>query len=100
MSGQEGDLARLYAEHQKFVKEIDAHLHDDPPGDVSDAASAKESALELAIAECPAQTIEGVAIKLRIAVKGMYPEDCDLGLDDKLLLAALADAERLAGGAS
>ncbi len=50
------------------------------------------------IAETPASTFAGLVIKLRIAADGLSPEyPRDLETDELNLMAALADAERLAG---
>ena len=55
--------------------------------------------IESQIAATPANTFAGLVIKLRIATDGLSPEyPRDLETDELNLMAALADAERLAEG--
>ena len=77
-SGDEQALATLSARQSRAL------------GDVHEVARQ--------IAETPASTFAGLVIKLRIAAVGLSPEyPRDSETDELNLMAALADAERLAG---
>ncbi len=101
----DAELLRLGDEHKTFLGEIDAGGHDDAKGDVLGEAVEHRVALEEQIAAIPANTFAGLAVKLRIGTGNqpfrLYPDfqEDQLSADELNLMAALADAERLAGSA-
>ena len=101
----DAELLRLGAELTTFRKEIDAGLHPEEGGDVPDVAIEHLDEIERKIAAIPANTFAGIAIKLHIGTDnqpfrtdGCFNEG-DASTDELNLMAALADAERLAGSA-
>ncbi len=97
----DAELLRLNAEDKAFLSEIEDGQHRDAKGDLPDEALIHMCGLERKIAAAPADTYAGISIKLRIAVNNFASIDPgmtrdSIGLNVK---SALADAERLAGGA-
>ena len=97
----DAELLRLNAEYSTFMDELHAGKYNDEKGDIPAEASCRWDGLEKKIADTPAESYAGIAIKLRIAVDNFCPLDpgeprCT---DELNIESALADAERLAGGA-
>ena len=90
-------LVRMVKEVFRLVDEINAGLHS-PDGEVSKEVSDYQWDLINAIADTPANGLEGVAVKLRLA---MYEVGID-GNEDmpegRSILSALETVERLVGG--
>jgi len=82
----DAELSRALAAHGKLVDEINAGLH-------------SQYAFEDEICSRPAQTFEGVAVKLRLAAFHIKQEKKDQ-TEDRCTLSALEDVERLIGKAS
>ena len=93
----DAELTRALAAHGKMVDEINAGLHS-PDGDVSKDATDREYAFEDEICSRPAQTFEGVIVKLRLAAFHIKQEEKDQ-TEDRCTLSALEAVERLVGGA-
>ena len=91
----DAELLRVLAAHRKLVDEINADLHS-PDGNVSKDATDREYALEDEICSRPAQTFEGVIVKLRLAAFQIKQEGKDL-TEDRCTLSALEAVERLVG---
>lgn len=94
----DAELSRALAAHGKLVDEINAGLHS-PDGNVSQDATDREYAFEDVICTRPAQTFEGVAVKLRLAAHWIEVEEKD-GVEDRCALSALEAVERLIGKTS
>ena len=91
----DAELSRALAAHRKLVDEINAGLHS-PDGNVSEEATARESALESVVADTPAKSLDGIAAKLRLAVYWIEEENKNQ-VEDRCALSALEAVERLAG---
>ena len=102
----DAELLRLHAQCETFLIELYRGKHRDANGDVSDEITGRMDHIERQIAAIPANTFAGIALKLRIGtdnqpftVDGRFNVD-DASADELNLMAALADAERLAARAS
>ena len=92
---EDAEILRAEAEVMRLMGEINAGLHS-PDGNVSEEAQKRESALENAVADTPAKSLDGVAAKLRLAAHWIEEENKDQ-VEDRCTLSALEAVERLAG---
>ena len=67
----DAELLRLNAEYRIFLGELNAGKHRNPNGDVSDEARERMFSFEQKIADTPAESYAGIAIKLLIAVDNL-----------------------------
>ena len=91
----DAELLRALTGFRKLVDEINAGLHS-PDGNVSEEAQKRESALENAVADTPAKSLDGIAAKLRLAAYWIEEENKNQ-VEDRCTLSALEAGERLAG---
>ncbi len=91
------ELLHLEAELLRFIEEIDAGKHPVADDDAVDEQVARVAEMELAIAQRPAHTPAGVAVKVR-RLK-VSSEDGETEWDRPLFNTALDALERLAGRA-
>ncbi len=94
----DAELLRAEKEHKHLNDEINAGLHS-PDGNVSDQASEREYALVNTIADHPANGLEGVAVKFRMAVYEIGVANNSDMPENRCVLSALETVERLAGKA-
>ena len=92
---EDAEILRAESEVMRLMGEINAGLHS-PDGNVSEEAQKRESALENAVADTPAKSLDGVAAKLRLAAYWIEEENKDQ-VEDRCTLSALETVERLAG---
>ena len=116
---EDAELLALWRQHQerfahttRLVKEEDRLAVTGPKTEYAKAWGrtkrgwSEVDEIERQIAAIPANTFAGLAVKLRIGTDNqpfrLYPDfqEDQLSADELNLMAALADAERLAGGAS
>ncbi len=93
----DAELLRLEAELLRFIEEIDAGEHPVSDDDAEDHAIARMAEMELVIAQRPAHTPAGVAVKVR-RLKASF-EKGRAEWDRPLFNTALDALERLAGRA-
>ena len=94
---EDAEILRAESEVMRLMDEINAGLHS-PDGDVSEEAQNRETALEDIVACTPAESLDGVAAKLRLAAYWIAAEEKD-DVEDRCTLTALETVERLAGRA-
>jgi len=94
---EDAEILRAESEVMRLMGEINAGLHS-PDGNVSEEAQKRESALENAVADTPAKSLDGVAAKLRLAAYWIEEENKNQ-VEDRCALSALEAVERLAGAA-
>ena len=106
-ASQDAELLRLNAEYRTLLGEINAGKHYDADGDLSAEATDRRDDLERKIADTPAETVAGVATKIRVAIVSFMAmcecagiEMADDALPLKMLNGVADDAARLAGGSS
>ena len=93
-------LLRLTAEHAALNNEINAGLHS-PDGDISEEVWDRRCDLVDAIADTPAHGLEGVAVKLRMAVYEIGEiAGADWTTEHGCVQTALETVERLAARVS
>ena len=97
-AGGDAELLRLEAELLRLIEEINADKHPVADGDAGDEAMERVAEMELVIAEHPAHTPAGVAVKVR-RLKTSY-EEGTANWDRPLFNTALDALARLAGGAA
>ena len=97
---EDAALVRMEKECFRLIDEINAGLHS-PDGDVSDEVWDRRCDLIDAIADTPAHGLEGVAVKLRMAVYEIGGiGGAEWTTEHGCVQTALETVERLAGGAS
>jgi|SRR5882672_7552410 len=93
-------LAAKHASDQAHTRFMTTNLNE--AGEASDHHAAAMHGLEQRIKETSAATVVGLAVKLRLAAsmvtQGRQKADEELERDQQMTVAALQDAERLAGG--
>ena len=94
----DAELLRAESEHRRINDEINAGLHS-PDGNVSDEASNREWGLVNTVADTPASGLEGVAVKLRMAMYEIGVSGNEDMPENRCVLSALETVERLAGRA-
>ena len=94
-AGDDAELLRLEAELLRFIEEIDAGKHPVADDDAGDEAIKRMAEMELVIAQRPAHTPAGVAVKVR-RLKASF-EDGKANWDRPLFYTALDALARLAG---
>ncbi len=90
-------LVRMEKEVFRLIDEINAGLHS-PDGDISDEVSDREWGLIDAIADTPANGLEGVAVKLRMAAYQIREiAAASYTTEHSCVVTALETVTRLAG---
>ena len=97
-ASKDAALVRMEKEVFRLIDEIDAGLHS-PDGDVSDEVSDREWDLIHAIANTPANGLEGVVVKLRMATYQIGMANNSDMPENMCVLSALETVGRLAGKA-
>ena len=87
-------LVRMEKEVFRIVDEINAGLHS-PDGDVSKEVTDREYGLINAIADTPAHGLDGVAVKLRLAMYEIGIAGDEHMPEGRSILSALETVERL-----
>ena len=87
-------LVRMMKEVFRIVDEINAGLHS-PDGDVSKEVTDREWGLIDAIADTPAHGLDGVAVKLRLAMYEIGIAGDEHMPEGRSILSALETVERL-----
>ncbi len=90
-------LVRMVKEVFRLVDEINAGLHS-PDGEVSKEVSDRQWDLINAIADTPANGLEGVAVKLRLAMYEIGIDGNEDMPEGRSVLSALETVKRLSGG--
>lgn len=107
-AGSDAELRALDREHRQALKQFNRMVHSEPALRRSErhaawdrefaAAAAALDDVEMRIAAVPAESIVGLAVKLRVAQRELLPASWGPENTQTLALrAAIADAERLAG---
>ena len=92
-------LVRMVKEVFRIRDEINAGLHS-PDGEVSKEVSDRQWGLINTIADTPAHGLEGVAVKLRLAMYEVGIEGNEDMPEGRSILSALETVKRLSGRAS
>ena len=92
-------LVRMEKEVSRLIDEINAGLHS-RDGDISDVVWDRRCDLVDAIADTPANGLEGVVVKLRMAAYQIGIANNEYTTESECVLTALETVKRLAGGVS
>ena len=91
-------LLRAYADYRKLIDEANAGGHRCADGDISDECGDRIVELGNKVCDLPAETLDGIAVKLRAAAYWIGQKEPH-ELEDLCVLSALETVERLAGRA-